>query len=862
MGFFINTILLILASVALYSGIHFYSRERYAGIIRYFMLSMSISVFLWLSGHYAMGMTENFDYALIFRNISLVGIISFLIIELIFISILCGIKKSIRMVIDILAFVLGILDLIFLSQPSSIEFLRNHGRTCYITLPGIADIMHSIFIAYSVVLLASTAIIWYRESIQARIKNVIIRMYISNIILLFFTIPDTFLPKMGYASFPSSDFGVFACFMLIYYVTVKHNAFILTENNLGKYIYHSSSTNVLVLDAFGKAALMNEAATAFLSCEDYKGKYIDEIFTISREEAHNILSSLIKSKASHALRVQTKDGVNCLVNMTAICDYKNEAYCFLCNIVDLTHELNMIEQIQNANNAKSQFLANMSHEIRTPINAIIGMDEMILRTSQSREITDYANDIHSASQTLLTLVNGVLDFSKIEAGKMELINAEYSIVSVINDCYNLSVMKAHEKKLNFVIDNNPKLPLKYFGDELRIRQILTNVLTNAIKYTQTGSVSCYIDYTREAENNSVLKFVVQDTGVGISKEKIDTLFDSFNRIDEKKNRSIEGTGLGLAITKKLLELMGGSIEVESTVGEGSTFKIYIPQKIVDNTPTGALTDKFNELKKEAEVHSSDFTAPDATILLVDDMNMNLKVISSLLKSTKIKIHTASSGPQCLETIKDTKYDIIFLDHMMPDMDGIETLHIMKNTSHPNNSTPVIVLTANVIKGAKEEYLKEGFIDYLPKPVVPAELEEIVLKYLPKDLVIRSSESLKGIPLLAELFPEMNIKKALMYCGDNEKILLDVIDDYLESIKSDELNDAYNAKDIEKYRVTAHAIKSNTLTIGLEELSEFAKTLEFAAKAKDYGTISNEHTRFINEYLEVINRLKEFKLKNK
>ena len=407
-----------------------------------------------------------------------------------------------------------------------------------------------------------------------------------------------------------------------------------------------------------------------------------------------------------------------------------------------------------AANAKSVFLANMSHEIRTPINAILGMDTMILRESNDKEILEYAGNIQSASQTLLSLINDILDFSKIETGKLELVKGDYALSSLINDVYHMLLGKAVEKGLSLKVDSDKNLPAKLYGDEVRIRQIIVNILNNAIKYTEKGSVTLEVgmseqisdevnanisDPANNKRKNIIITFTITDTGIGIKQENIPHLFDSFSRFDENKNKHIEGTGLGLAITKQLTDLMNGQIQVTSEYGKGSVFKVSIPQKVVSELKIGDISEKYNNTSDKKK-NTASFTAPDAKILVVDDVKMNISVFKALLKRTKIAVDSAMSGPEALEMIKEKKYDIIFLDHMMPDMDGIETYKHMKTLEeNPNKDTTVIMLTANAIMGAKEEYINIGFSDYLSKPVQAPKLEEMILKYLPEELVTKTTK---------------------------------------------------------------------------------------------------------------------------
>lgn len=386
-----------------------------------------------------------------------------------------------------------------------------------------------------------------------------------------------------------------------------------------------------------------------------------------------------------------------------------------------------------ADRAKSDFLARMSHEIRTPINAILGMNELITRESKEETIVSYSRNIDSAGNTLLSLVNDILDFSKIEAGKMELAPAEYEVCSLIEETNNLIKMRCQEKGLKFEIQNNPEIPKKLFGDEVRIRQIILNLLTNAVKYTDTGTVTMKVDYEKLDGDRVNLKVAVRDTGIGIKQENLKTLFEVFKRIENAHNHKTEGTGLGLNITKSFVELMGGNIYVQSTYGEGSEFSVVIPQDVVDASPMGAFEVRTSSTQEQykAKLH-----APSARVLIVDDVKINLMVAKGLLKETEIAVDTLQSGAECLEKIKEVKYDIIFLDHMMPEMDGIETFKRMKeDNTHLNIDTPVVMLTANAIMGAKDEYIEAGFDAYLSKPIRTDELENVLLKYIPQEKIV-------------------------------------------------------------------------------------------------------------------------------
>ena len=407
------------------------------------------------------------------------------------------------------------------------------------------------------------------------------------------------------------------------------------------------------------------------------------------------------------------------------------------------------EAANQANEAKSYFLSTMSHDIRTPMNAIIGMNEMILRDSRDDVIAMYSENIKAAGNTLLGIINDILDFSKIEAGKMEIMEVDYNCASLLNDIVNMVQRKADEKNLDFRLDVDPDIPRCLHGDEIRIKQVITNILSNAVKYTKEGSVTFSIK-SSECKDNSgyvMLHVSVEDTGIGIKKEDLDKLFVAFERIDEKKNRNIEGTGLGMAIAQSFLNMMGSRIQVESEYGKGSVFSFDLKQKVVQWEPLGEFDSAYKSFLRERQQYKVQFVAPDARVLVVDDNVINLKVFVNLLRETRIQIDTAESGDACLALYKQNRYDVIFLDHMMPDKDGIETIKEMKECKDTLNAkTPIVCLTANAVSGMREMYINAGFDDYITKPIDTVKLENMLLTYLSPDLV-RPPESEKKQSIL-------------------------------------------------------------------------------------------------------------------
>lgn len=526
------------------------------------------------------------------------------------------------------------------------------------------------------------------------------------------------------------------------------------------------------------------------------------------------------------------------------------------------------QEAEAANMAKSSFLANMSHEIRTPINAILGMNEMILREEKDPAIRGYAGNIQASGNSLLSIVSDVLDVSKIESGKLEIIPVDYEVNSLISDCCNMAAGRAKAKELELLVECADNVPMKLCGDETHIRQIIMNLLTNAVKYTEKGTVKLIVS-GRFTDGGFVLKVDVSDTGIGIAEENLPQLFTQFQRFDLQRNRNIEGTGLGLSIVKRLCDLMSGTITARSVLGSGSTFTVELPQKVVDSTPCGGVNLNYSA-GAEHEYHHS-FEAPEAKILAVDDLPVNLLVIANLLKETRIKIDTAGSGRECMDKCSQQKYDLILMDHMMPEMDGVQTFEKLHgDKSSPNFETPVIMLTANALAGMREQYMDVGFADYVSKPVRGAKLEEAIRRNLPESLIKPASPEIpaeavstepSGFADICSAVPELNVNAALQYCCGSAELLNDLLHDFTENDHFSDLKAAFEEKRWEDYRRHAHSLKSTSLMIGLTGLSERARASELALKGGCTEFAELNHDSLIEEYSALLGKIKDY-LKDK
>ena len=567
------------------------------------------------------------------------------------------------------------------------------------------------------------------------------------------------------------------------------------------------------------------------------------------------------------------DGKHFLVERSVISDQWGDARGLVLVFLDQSEEYNYVEAImtgrlqaeearrdtekalkmaEEANRAKSDFLANISHEIRTPMNAIVGLSELIIEESRGRKVFDFACDIKNASSNLLAIINDILDLSQVEAGKMKLMEQEYSTEQLLEESLHLSKITASSRGLQLKREISPNLPCRLIGDEKRVRKMISDFLNFGMKYTERGYVKLSVTHTMISEDKAQLIFVFQDTGSGFTPEELEHIFEQFRRMDEKNDKNLEGIGMGIAITKRFVDLMGGQVYVESEVGKGTTITIVLPQQIVDARTIAEQPWKKLDVTEQVKEW---FEVPDYRVLVVDDNKINLKVAAGALTPYHFKVDEAKSGQQAIDMVSTTDYDMILMDHMMPEMDGIEaTAHIRENLKDRGKKPVIIALSANAFADAKDMFLANGFQDFIAKPLDKNQLYDLLIKWIPAK---------RRIPMKqedAEITTDRAQTAELYMSGVDVRAALDLhsggINGYLELLelyymdgveKADFIGELVKQEDYKNYQIEVHGLKSASANIGAKEFSDLAKAHEFAAKEGNYEYIQENVQKLLSEY---------------
>ncbi len=882
----INGILLIVGTLAAAAGIGFYIRNKEAvGKIRFYILSCGIFTAIWCYGYGIVGITPDLELCGYIRMGAVLGICGFLTSETFLVTELSGVRNSLVNAGKFGTVIASITDFFIYSERQVDTFVRVEGRTTWFANPACAinRKVHLLYMLFMFLLMISFAIVWIRNSKLKRLRHFLFMIVAANLLMTLFSIPDTFITAMGGYAVPTSGIGAALCSIVMWYGAIQLNFFDIRTGNVKDRVFDFMEAGIIVFDVNRRISLLNNYAGRLIEDQGDKEPQLSDFLVIGDKEREEMFREARDD--IYAERFPDRDGKKTYaVRLKAVNDDYGDLFYYMCVFMDVTEEVETAARLEIASRAKSRFLAQMSHEIRTPINAVLGMNEMILRESKDGEIRNYATNIESAGKTLLFLINSILDFSKIEDGKMELVPVTYDTASFINDLYHSIIQRAEAKDLSFVLEADENLPRALVGDNVRFSQVIMNLLTNAVKYTEKGGVTLTLREESRKGNKVRIYVAVKDTGIGIREEDRDRLFISFERLDKVRNHSIEGTGLGISIIKSILSMMGSTLELESTYGKGSVFSFTVEQEIADETPIGDYEKRLRESGRQRKKDDL-ISAPNAKVLVVDDNDMNLKVAANLLKLCGIRSDLATSGEETISKMRQNIYDIVLLDYMMPKMDGVETLNKLKEEQLIPENTAMIVLTANAVVGARESYLAAGFRDYLSKPMEVKQLVEKLKAYLPEEAYQTKEEPgrntadsgfIMEFAPISEIEEEeradreydlemlssrgVDVEAGLNYCADHRTMYYELLSDFTLSWEREmeKIDGFYREENWQNYEVKVHAFKSNVRIIGFTDLAEQAKKLEEAAGKRDVDYIRNNHDHLRQVSEEVVEMIEEAK----
>ena len=867
MRFFLSQLLFTEFVSALFLSIIFLLKNRLIHRENRLFFIFCMSSTLWSLGFYGVHIQTGPDYAYFWRGIGMVGTIGYLITAVLLMTRMSTLPKPLKIAFNIFPYI-GMTLYFPIIHPSQVIYENTSIGMSYSFVPGIWNNLYTI---YSVLIGICGFFITIYMMVKSPTKRqkVIGRKFLCCIIALFIGILfDTALPFLGIKSFPGSTIGQFIGLIVMYYTIVFINQSRINISNMSEFVYYSLTVPVMVYDSDRKLKILNSTAYQFLGIpdEEYQIEGLSSLFDISSKDAFDF-----EGKSRNMDATCTNNNIFCNLSINKIHDKYEDVIGYIIIVTDLSEKLRTMQELEEAtvlakkaNQAKSIFLANMSHEIRTPMNGIMGFAELLLKMDLTTNVRRHVEDIKWSSHNLLTIINDILDISKIESGKMELVCGTYYTGSFLSDISLIIAPQAEKKGLEFSIRTDNNIPTALYGDKTRLRSIMINLLNNAIKYTQEGSVTLDVRVLDKTPTHATLQYVISDTGMGIKEEELEFLFESFERLDKQINHEVEGTGLGLNIANKYIQLMGGSILVDSKYQEGSTFTITFEQELVDPTP---LSKEFN--KKDSTISSiSDMKIKGLHVLVTDDNLINLSVASGILSYYGLEVDTAENGPDSIELCKNNSYDMIFMDQMMPKMDGIETMSRIRSIGphyDKGGRCKIIVLTADAIKGTREALLEKGFDEYLGKPINFNHLEAFFKKYVDPNQIYYESEDLteevehEETPdtlYLKEVLSDIDVHLGITNCGGNIKdyiTILQITHEYGEK-QINELSALWQDKNYDHYTIKIHSLKSTTLNIGATTLSNLAKKLEENGRNKNYDYIDAYYAEFEERYSQLMDKI--------
>ncbi len=823
---------------------------------------------LWSLGFGAQIMQTDVNAAHICRVVGMVGTFMYLIIAQVLVCHVSEIPRFWKNLFNNISYA-GVVIYFFTIQKDQMvyELSPTRGMT-YAFKAGFGNTLYTVYCVIVAIDLFCVIIYMNRPNRGGRIRVFGRKMLVVGVFVLFGMVLDTILPLLGMAAIPGSTVMQFFAMTVLRAAVHEINRSRINMENLSEFMYYSLSMPVLVFNMNRRIQMVNDAASSFLGMEKEQmlreNICISELFEVGDNEAFDF-NEMCKDVDA----VCRRNEAHCNLAINKIQDHYGDVIGYIIIVTDLSERVKTMQRLEeaiktadSANQAKSMFLANMSHEIRTPMNVILGFSELVLKMDISQQVREYVQDIKDSSENLLAIINDLLDISKIESGKMELVCAEYYTNSLFKDVYLIINAQAKRKGLVFKMKIAPDMPSRFYGDKMRIRGVLINLLNNAVKYTKEGSVNLEASVLEVEGENARLQFKVADTGVGIREEEQDRLFESFSQVDRKVHYGVEGTGLGLAIVKGYVSLMNGNVSVESEYGVGSVFTATIEQRVVDARPMDVFLEE--DIKGTEDFQLGDIKIFGTRVLVVDDNQINLKVASSTLGYYKLDVDVASSGREAIDLCKMHEYQIIFMDQMMPQMDGIEAMKRIRKISPyyaAGGPAKIVVLTANAISGVRQQLLDEGFDEYLGKPMNFKQLERLFVRFLPEKKIKihaaeRESDEKRELRELGEMMPQADISQGITFCGGRLTDYLGVLRvTYRNGEKTlGELDELQKKGDYENYIIKIHGLKSTSLSIGAKAVSNMAKDQELAGRSGDYAFIDTHIREFSSAYRKLLSQI--------